>query len=114
ELVPIQIGKFKITPFLRTHPSIQLLNYNFLPGQVTSDFNFYFYDYKVGDNWFYLVEHPAGNILIDQGSESFLQKIQSHVQKVDVLIQGIANRKNDEMILEGHLKTFKPRVYIPL
>jgi len=109
----IQIGKFKITPILRNHSHIRSLGLNYLPGPVPDTFDFNFYDYHVGDTWFYLAEHPDGKILIDQGSEPFLDKLKNLTTDVQVVIQGIANRESDEVILKGYVGSFKPSIFIP-
>lgn len=109
----IKIGKFTITPIKRKHSPIRLINMEWLPGPVPKDFNFGFYDYHVGDTWFYYIEHPNGKILVDQGSEPFMKEIKIYTDKVDVLIQGIANRSGDEAILEGYTKELQPQMFIP-
>jgi len=109
----IQIGKFTIIPIKRTHSPLRLLELNWLPGPVPVDFDFGFYDYKVGDTWFYYIEHPAGNILIDQGSEPFIDRLKPFTSKVDFLIQGIANRSSDDAILKGYIPFLKPSIFIP-
>lgn len=111
-LRPIQVGKFKITPIVRTHSPI-FLGIHFLSGEVPVDFDFGFYDYRVGDTWFYYITHPDGKILIDQGSAPFLDKAQSLTKDVDVLIQGVANRKSDEAVLDGYVKHLVPKTFVP-
>ena len=113
-LKSIQVGKFTITPIKRTHsPIIRWMNFEFLPGPVPEDFNFGFYDYHMGDTWFYYIDHPEGKILVDQGSEPFLDNLKPFTDKVDVVIQGIANRRNDDVILEGYVKALNPKIFIP-
>lgn len=109
----IQVGKFKITPIERDHAAIKGL-FEFLPGDVKEDFDFGFYEYRLGQTWCYLVEHPEGKILVDQGSNPHVDKFQKLVTNVDVVIQGIANRKSDEALISGYPKTYKPKVFIPL
>lgn len=110
---PIRVGDFLITPILREHPKILHL-FHFLPGEVPADTDLSFWDYHTGDTWFYLIEHPEGKIVLDQGCESHLDVVKRKFDKVDALIQGVANRKDDDMILNGYVKAFKPKVYIPL
>lgn len=112
-LKPIKIGKFTITPILRTHAHIRSLGITYLYGPVREDFDFGFYDYRMGETWFYYVEHPSGNILLDQGSEPFLNSIHSFTNKVDVVIQGVANRPDDEAIVNGYTGALKPSIFIP-
>ncbi len=110
----IQIGKFRITPMKREHSPIGLIHMHFLPGPVPEDFDFGFWQYKTGDTWFYLIEHPEKTILLDQGSASHINLMTTKPLKVDVLIQGVANRENDQAIVAGYLKEFRPSVFIPL
>ncbi len=109
----IQIGKFTIIPIPRKHSPLRLINFDWLPGPVPVDFDFGFYDYHVGDTWFYYIEHPKGKILVDQGSEPFIKEIKAYTNNVDVLIQGIANRSREEAITEGYTKELTPSVFIP-
>ena len=108
----IQIGKFKVTPIVRTHSPIKF-GYHFLPGEVPVDFNFGMFDYHVGDTWFYYITHDDGKILLDQGSAPFLDKAKSLTDSVDVLIQGVANRKEDSVVIDGYPKELKPKIFIP-
>ncbi len=110
----IQIGKFRLTPIQRDHSPIRLIDISFLPGEVPETFNFGFYDYHMGDTWFYYIEHPELKILIDQGASAHLDKLKSLTMSVDVLIQGIANRENDEAITNGYLRSLKPKIFIPI
>lgn len=50
----IQVGKFSITPLLRTHDKIGGI-FEYLPGKVPIDFDFGFYQYAVGDLWIFLI-----------------------------------------------------------
>lgn len=110
----IQLGKFKLTPMKREHAKIGVIGMHFLPGPVPTDFDFNFWDYHTGDTWFYLIEHPEKTILLDQGSISHLDLMTTKPEKVDVLIQGIANREDDAGFAAGYIKTFRPSVFIPL
>ena len=109
-LTNIQIGNFKISAFERHHSRIfQWLD--FLPGEVPEDFSFSYYDYKVGKAWIYVVEHKDGNILIDDspGEATGLPPI-----NIQIVFQGIANRASEDEVLDGHVKTFHPRKFIPI
>lgn len=109
----IRIGDFLVTPLPRVHSKLLHL-FNFLPGSVPKDTELSFWDYHVGDTWFYLIEHPELTILLDQGSESNLETLRPSVKQIDVLIQGIANRKSDQTIVDGYAKVLKPRQFIPV
>lgn len=109
----IRVGDFLITPIPRAHAQILHL-FSFLPGEVPADASLSFWDYHAGDTWFFLIKHPEGSILVDQGSEPFLDALKPHATKVDALIQGVANRKTDEVIVDGYSKVLSPKVFIPL
>lgn len=116
EIIPnleIRVGNFVITPIPRVHSQILHLFY-FLPGEVPKDTKLSFWDYHVGDTWFFLIKHPDGTILVDQGSEPHLNALKKHATEVDVLIQGVANRKDDNVILNGYVKALKPKFFMPL
>lgn len=109
----IRVGDFVITPLRRIHSQILHLFY-FLPGDVPENTNLSFWDYHVGDTWFYLVKHPEMTILVDQGSEPFVNVVKKHTEKIDVIIQGVANRISDEQVIDGYVKHYKPSQFIPL
>jgi L-ascorbate metabolism protein UlaG (beta-lactamase superfamily) len=110
---PIQIGKFKLTPIIRDHSPIPLIDMKFLPGEVPDTFKFGFYDYHMGETWFYYIEHPEVRILIDEGASPHLDKIRSFTSTVDVVIQGIANWKQADATISGYVRYLKPKVFIP-
>ena len=106
----VSVGKFKVSHFPRKHALI-LKMFDFLPGIVPADFDFDFYDYKVGESWIYLIEHPKGKILLDTSGEANLEILPKDL-KVDVVIQGVANRSSDESVLEGYVLKLEPRLFI--
>lgn len=109
----VQVGSFTIIPLLREHPKLfQLID--FLPGSVPENTELSFWDYHCGDTWFYIVIHPEGTILIDQGTESHVEVVKKYTQRIDALFQGFAGRKDDDGILNGYVKTFQPKMYLPL
>lgn len=109
----IKIGDFSVTPVPRDHAAILHL-FDFLPGPVPENTNLNFWDYRLGETWFYIIEHPEGVILLDQGSAPYIEDAKKHAPKIDVIIQGVANRKTDEVTTEGYVKTFLPKVFIPV
>ena len=109
----IKIGNFTITPIKRKHDKILGL-LDFLPGDVPSDFDFGFYQYKLGDLWLYLIEHPEGTILLDESPGPFLEGLPKELKGVDIVIQGIANRRDDDAILKGYAKVLSPKAFLPL
>lgn len=70
----VQVGNFKITPVEIDHEKV--LGFHFLPGKVEEDFDFDFYDYRVGSTWLYLIEHPEGKILIEDAEKTHLESFQ--------------------------------------
>lgn len=109
----IRVGDFLITPIPRVHAQILHLFY-FLPGAVPADATLSFWDYHVGDTWFFYIQHPEGSILVDQGSEAHMDALKPYATKIDVLIQGVANRKTDEAVIGGYTKMLSPKVFVPL
>ncbi|MBY0517838.1 MAG: MBL fold metallo-hydrolase [Bacteriovoracaceae bacterium] len=111
---PIQVGKFKVTSFLRGHaPIIHLLNWHFLQGEVPKDFKGNFYDYYDGDAWGFYIEHPEGNVLIDQGSH-YNDYYKELAGKVTAFFMGVANKKSLESLVNENIGTIKPKIVIPL
>jgi len=109
----VRVGDFLITPLPRKHPQILHL-FDFLPGPVPENTDLSFWDYHTGETWFYLIEHPLGIVLLDQGSETHYEILKKHTHKVDALLQGIANRVDDESVINGYAKHFSPKVFVPL
>jgi L-ascorbate metabolism protein UlaG (beta-lactamase superfamily) len=113
-LKTLQVGKFKITPILRDHAALPLIHYRFLPGPIPEDFNFGFYQYHEGDTWLYYIEHPELKIVFDQGPAPHLDKLKAFTNQVDFVIQGVANRKSDEVVEQGYFGHLKPKIYMPI
>lgn len=109
----IKIGDFSVLPLTRQHAQILHL-FHFLPGAVPENTKLGFYDYHIGETWYYLIKHPDGVILLDQGSKANLEIKKFHSKNIDVLIQGIANRVSDEDLIDGYPKEFSPKVFMPL
>lgn len=110
----VTIGKFVITVMERHHsPALNLIQ--LLPGKVEKDFNFGFYEYKAGTDWFFLVQHPEGTILMDNSQEAALDRlpeIQKKVSSVDLLVQGV-NHSGNEIVRDGYVKALKPKIFMP-
>lgn len=109
----IRIGEFLITVIGREHSKL-FQKIDFLPGAVPEGTNLNFWDYHVGDSWFYIIKHPDGIILVDQGCESHVSEALKVTPNVDALLQGFASRKDNASILNGYVNTYKPKVYVPL
>jgi len=111
---PILIGKFKITPIHRVHgPILQALDWHFLIGDVPENTKLNFYDYYTGDTWSYLIEHPHGNIYLDQGARPN-ETILNSLPKIDVAILGTANKKSVEDWISGYGKKMHPKIVMPV
>jgi L-ascorbate metabolism protein UlaG (beta-lactamase superfamily) len=110
----IQLGQFTVTPYSRHHPAIfYALDWRFLPGPVPADFDFKFYQYREGEVWGYRVEHPAGHILIDQGSH-FFEGNAKRGRPVDVYFVGVANKKSIEDLIQNNIERVAPQLVVPL
>jgi len=111
---PIEVGLFKVTPIRRTHaPILQNLDWRFLPGPVPKNFQYDFYDYREGEVWAYWVEHPNGNILIDQGSH-FFKNHTKYAGKADAYFVGVANKSSLDDIVENNIKIIRAPLVIPI
>jgi len=108
---PIRIGKFEVTPFVRDHAHIRPFGIHFLPWPIDDDFDFGFYDYHLGQNFYYFIRHPEGNILLDQSGSS---KYEPPAEPIRALFQGIANRESDDAFISGYLTKYQPKTFVPL
>lgn len=108
---PVRIGKFEVTPYPRDHSHIRPIGIHFLPWPIGDDFDFGFYDYHLGQNFYYFIRHPEGNILLDQSGSS---KYQPPAEPIRALFQGIANRESDDAFIGGYLTQYQPKTFVPL
>jgi L-ascorbate metabolism protein UlaG (beta-lactamase superfamily) len=107
-------GRFRVIPYLRDHPSIlHLFGLKFLPGEVPPGFHFNFYDYHEGEVWGFRVEHPEGNLLIDQSSH-FFEGNTAYSGKTDAYFVGVANRKSLESLVQGNILRVGSPLVVPL
>jgi hypothetical protein len=110
----ISVGRFKIKVFRREHPPIlQRFEWKFLPGLVSEMFHFNFYDYKEGEIWAFRIEHPEGNILIDQGSH-FFPDLKIYSGKTDAYFVGVANKTSLPDLIENNIKAIGAPIVVPL
>jgi L-ascorbate metabolism protein UlaG (beta-lactamase superfamily) len=112
-LKEIKVGDFTITPIVRAHSKLFQL-FDFLPGPVPANTELSFWDYHCGEAWYYLIKHPEGTYVVNQGAESHVEELKKLTSSVDVLFQGLASRKDDEMIINGFAKAFEPKIFVPL
>ncbi|NDG84912.1 MAG: hypothetical protein EBX52_07735 [Proteobacteria bacterium] len=112
--VPIRIGKFTVIPYRREHaPILHGIHWKFLPGEVPADFHFEFYGYREGETWGYRIEHPEGNVLIDQGSHSYAPNLK-YSGNTDAYLVGVANKKSFEDLVEKNIGGIRAPLVVPL
>ncbi len=111
----IQIGDFKITAFRRDHPEV-FPGFKFAPGIIDNNFNFFLYDYKEGEVWLYLIEHPLGNILFDQSSHFCrdLDFLTNKKIKIDAYFVGVINKMSMYDLVENNILKINPDLVIPV
>ncbi len=110
----VTVGKFKIKFYRRTHaPIFPKIGFHFLAGEVPSDFHFGFYQYYDGDVWCWIIEHPAGRILVDQGSH-FFEGLRSDLHGGETMFLGVANKASVEDFVTKYVAGFHPRLILPL
>jgi L-ascorbate metabolism protein UlaG (beta-lactamase superfamily) len=110
----VRVGDFKITAINREHaPVLRFLGWHFLPGPVRMEFDFGFYQYREGEVWCYFVEHPLGNILLDQGSQ-FFEENKGYSGKVKAYFLGVANKVSMQDLVENNIGKILPKKVIPI
>lgn len=110
----VTVGKFKIQIFKRSHSSIfPRISFHFLAGPVPVDFDFHFDQYREGEVYGYVIDHPDGKILVDQGSH-FFEGAREALQGVDYMVVGISNKVSVADFIEKHVSGFHPKILIPL
>jgi L-ascorbate metabolism protein UlaG (beta-lactamase superfamily) len=110
----VSVGRFKVIPYRRGHPPIfHLRALKFLPGDVPEGFHFKFYDYHEGEVWGFRVEHPEGNLLVDQSSH-FFDGNSEYAGKTDAYFVGIANKESLGSLVEGNILRMRAPLVVPL
>jgi L-ascorbate metabolism protein UlaG (beta-lactamase superfamily) len=111
----VQVGKFRIKFFRRTHPAIfPKFGFHFLEGPVPKDFHFGFYQYDDGDVFCMLIDHPDGRIFFDQSANFFEGARADLGTHVDTMLLGIANKKSVADWVGKFIAGFHPKLVIPL
>lgn len=108
----IKIGEFIVHMHLRPHSPI-LGNWKFMPGDVGESFKSQFYEYREGETWNFFVEHPKGNIFIDQGSR-FSPESEKYIGKVHVHFLGIANKLSLEDLVKNNIVKLGAKYVYPM
>ena len=103
-----QIGKFKIKMFRRPHPAIiRSIDWHFLGG-VIENFTGNFYDYREGEVWMFIIEHPEGITIFDQSSV-FFEESRQYAGRVDNYFLGISNPENKDTLVKNNVKLLSPK-----
>jgi L-ascorbate metabolism protein UlaG (beta-lactamase superfamily) len=109
----IEIGLFKIKMFRRPHPAIiRPINWHFLGGTI-DQFNGNFYDYREGEVWMFIIEHPQGVTIFDQSSV-FFEESRQYAGKVNNYFLGVSNPENKKTLVENNIKILEPKRVIPI
>ncbi len=109
----VQIGQFKIKMFHRPHPAIiRSIDWHFLGGKI-SEFKGNFYDYREGEVWMFIIEHPEGITIFDQSSV-FFEESRKYAGKVDNLFLGVANAENKQTHMENNIQILEPKRVISI
>lgn len=108
----IKIGLFTVQANRREHSPI-FGRYKFLQGEINENFKSKFYQYKEGETWNFYVEHPEGNILIDQGSR-YSENTKSILGKVSVHFVGVANKLSLKDLVENNIAKVGAKKVFPL
>lgn len=113
----IIVGKFRVIPLKGKHPP-HIFNMTFWDGEIKDQIKplAKAYDYKLGENYSYLIEHPSGNILFHPSSAIYDPKVfetKLSKKKINTLILGIASRSSSELLINTIIKKLKPSTLIP-
>lgn len=108
----LKIGSFTITAIRRGHAPI-LGIFKFAPGDVSKNFSFGLYEYKEGEVWCYLIEHPDGTFLIDQGSH-FFEGNSRFKDKIDFYFVGVANKTHINDLVYNNIEKINAKKVFPI
>jgi L-ascorbate metabolism protein UlaG (beta-lactamase superfamily) len=108
-----QIGKFKIKMFNRPHPAIiRPIDWHFLGGKI-ENFSGNFYDYREGEVWMFIIEHPEGITIFDQSSV-FFEESQKYAGRVDNYFLGVSNPEDKDTLINNNVKRISPKRVIAI
>ena len=103
-----QIGKFKIKMFIRPHPAIiRPIDWHFLGGKIET-FSGNFYDYREGEVWMFIIEHPEGLTIFDQSSV-FFEESRKYAGRVDNYFLGVSNPEDKDTLVKNNVKLLAPK-----
>ena len=103
-----QIGKFKIKMFIRPHPAIiRPIDWHFLGGKI-EQFSGNFYDYREGEVWMFIIEHPEGLTIFDQSSVVF-EESRKYAGRVDNYFLGVSNPEDKDTLIKNNVKLLAPK-----
>ncbi len=110
----VTVGKFTIRGYKRTHAAIfPGIGFHFLGGEVLADFRFGFDQYRAGETWCYVIEHPEGKIFVDQGAQ-FFDGVAADLKGVHFMAIGVSNKKSVEDWIARFVQPYLPKVLVPL
>lgn len=108
----IHLGAFTVHTLKRQHSPI-FGSWKFQHGDVPANFTSKFYEYREGETWSFYVEHPAGNILIDQGAR-FFSGNEKWLGRVNVYFVGVANKASFDDLLNANIIKVGAKKVFPL
>ncbi len=111
----VNVGDFKITIFKGIHPP-HLFSLTLASGVIERPLahGATALEYKLGEVFSYLIEHPKGRILFHPAGQVLGAAQFKKMGKVDLLVQGIAKRESTKDILEKLIGPLDPKLVIPV
>jgi L-ascorbate metabolism protein UlaG (beta-lactamase superfamily) len=111
----IKVGDFKVTIYKGIHPP-HLFSFTLASGIIERPLvhGATALEYKLGEVFSYLIEHPKGKILFHPAGQVLDAELFKRMGKVDLLIQGIAKRESTKDLLEKLILPLDPKVVIPV
>ncbi len=113
----IIVGKFRVIPLKGIHPP-HIFNMTFWDGEIKEQIKpmAKASDYKLGENYSYLIEHPLGNILFHPSAaiynrEVFKKKLANN--DIKAVILGLASRKSSQDLIDAIIAPLKPALLFP-
>ncbi len=106
----IEVEGFKITPYPGVHPP-HFLSFTLASGKLEHPLNkpASIFSYKMGEVYNFVIEHAEGRVLFHP-SAYFSE--QTPVEKTDLLILGVANRRSSKELIEKVIRPSAPNFLI--
>lgn len=111
----IKVGDFKITVYSGIHPP-HLFSMTLASGIIDKPLmrGATALEYKLGEVFSYLIEHPKGRILFHPAGQVLDAAELKKIGKLDLLIQGIAKRVSTKDLLDKLIVPLDPKLVIPV